>query len=210
MTPLETCDAIERFLREHLGGMRLPAPDGKESAINFFQMNLPQPAAQTMKPRQEDDEGNEISQCDAEDDAPLDEGGYTRKEARQILPAVVIRPVKFTGGGEGDLWGSLTVILTVGTFDESNECSEGPKWVINILERSRQLFEKNRVLEKRCKIDLPLTYELYDESVRPFWFGEMVTEWNIRSQYTEIALDDDYRGANYPTGNGPYPGQSKG
>jgi hypothetical protein len=191
MTPLDTCDAIERFLREHLGKMRLPSPEGGESAISFYQMNLPQPGVQTMKPRQEDDEGNEIAQNG--DDVPLEDGGYTRSEARQIFPAVVIRPVKFTGGSEGDMWGELTVIISVGTFDESDECAEGPKQIINILERSRQLFEKRRILDSRYKVNLPITYELYDESVRPFWFGEMITEWRMRLQTQEFDIDDDYR-----------------
>jgi hypothetical protein len=191
MTPLDTCDAIERFLHEHLNSMRLPTPDGKESAIRFYQMNLPQPGAQAMKPRQEDEEGNEIAQSD--DDVPLDDGGYTRSEASQVFPAVVIRPVKFTGGSEGDLWGELTVIISVGAFDESGVCAEGLKQVVNILERSRQLFEKYRVLDSRYKINLPVTYELYDESVRPFWFGEMVTEWRMRLQTQEFDIDNDYR-----------------
>jgi hypothetical protein len=92
MIPLDTCDAIERFLSEQLGKVRLPSPAGGETSINFYQMNLPQPGAQTMNPRQEDTDGNEIAQSD--DDIPLDDGGYTRNEARQVFPAVVIRPVK--------------------------------------------------------------------------------------------------------------------
>ena len=133
MTPLGTCDAIERFLRENFEKVRLPSPDGGESEIHFYQMNLPQPGAQAIRPRQEDEEGNEIPPCDAEDDIPLEEGGYTRSEARQVFPAAVIRPVKFMGGGEGEFWGTLTVAITAGAFDESGECSEGLKQVVNIL-----------------------------------------------------------------------------
>jgi hypothetical protein len=178
---------------DKLGKVRLPSPDGVESAINFYQMNLPQPQAPKIKPRAEDEDGNELAQCDPADDTPLEEGGYTRNEARQIFPSVVIRPVKFIGGSDGDLWGTLTVVITVGTFDESSDCSEGLKQVANILERSRQLFEKVRLLENRHKIILPVQYELYDESVRPFWFGEMITEWRIRLQSQEFDTDDDFR-----------------
>ncbi|MDR1578727.1 MAG: hypothetical protein LBS35_00085 [Synergistaceae bacterium] len=190
MTPLDTCDAIERFLREKFGGVRLPAPDGGESAINFFQMSLPQPGAQILKPRPEDEEGNEMELDEGQfgDDIPIEEGGYTRAEARAIFPAVVIKPVKMSGGSEGEFWDMLTVVLTVGAFDDSSECVEGIKQVVNILERCRQLFEKNRVLENRFKVDLPITYELYDESVRPFFFGEMVTEWHMRLQTRETDL----------------------
>ncbi|GHV50416.1 hypothetical protein FACS1894216_02570 [Synergistales bacterium] len=208
MTPLDTCDAIERFLRDNLGNVRLPAPDEGESGIHFFQMSLPQPGAQTVNPRPEDEDGNELDIPRNDDDVPLEMGGYTRREARGIFPAVVIRPVKFGGASEGDLWGTLTVIITAGTFDESNECAEGPKQLVNILERSRQLFEKARLLEKRYKIDLPLTWELYDESMRPFWFGEMTTEWRIPPQSEAIELLGDFRGANYPSGNNMYPKQT--
>jgi hypothetical protein len=193
MTPLDTCDAIERFLKEKLGTVRLPSPSGGESGIRFYQMSLPQPGAQTMNPRQEDGEGNEIARENPDDYIPLDEGGYTRNEARQIFPAVVIRPVKFMGGSEGDPWGTVTVVITAGAFDESKECAEGLKQIVNILERSRQLFEKARVLEKRHKIILPVQYELYDESVRPFWFGEMVTEWRVMLQTQELDIGNDYR-----------------
>jgi hypothetical protein len=151
-------------------------------------MSLPQPGAQTMKPRPEDEEGNEIESNAGEpyENVPIEEGGYTIAEARAIFPAVVIRPVKMSGGSEGEFWDMLTVVLTIGVFDDSNECAEGIKQVVNILERCRQLFEKNRILETRFKIDLPVTYELYDESVRPFFFGEMVTEWYMRKQTREI------------------------
>ncbi|MDR3353686.1 MAG: hypothetical protein LBO21_01455 [Synergistaceae bacterium] len=193
MTPLDTCDAIERFLREGFEKVRLPSPDGGETGIRFYQMSLPQPGAQSMRPRPEDADGNELTALDPEDDEPLEDGGYTRNEARMIFPAVVIRPVKFMGGNEGDLWGTLTVVISAGVFDESDECAEGPKQAINILERSRQLFEKARILEKRHKIMLPVQYELYDESVRPFWFGEMITEWAIRLQAQELEIDNDYR-----------------
>jgi hypothetical protein len=193
MTPLDTCDAIERFLRQKFGNVRLPAPDGGESAINFFQMSLPQPGAQILKPRPEDEEGNELEQdeSESEDNIPIEEGGYTVSEARAIFPAVVIRPVKMSGGSEGDFWDMLTVVLTVGAFDDSSECAEGLKQVVNILERCRQLFEKHRVLESRFKVALPVTYELYDESARPFFFGEMVTEWHMRIQTRETDLPEN-------------------
>jgi hypothetical protein len=194
MTPLDTCDAIERFLRENLGKVRLPSPAGGESEIHIFQMNLPQPGAQTLKPREEDGDGNETAPR-GDGDIPIDGDGYTRNEARAIFPAVVIRPVKFTGGSDGDFWGMLTVVLSVGAFDESDECAEGTKQLLNIMERCRQLFEKFRILESRHKISLPVTYELYDESVRPFWFGEIITEWHIRTQTQNIGEEQQiYRG----------------
>ncbi|MDR1471566.1 MAG: hypothetical protein LBS75_03500 [Synergistaceae bacterium] len=192
MIPLLTCDAIERLLRERFAGVELPSPDGTESSVNIFQMNLPQPRAQTMRPRRHDEDGNEIPPR-AEDDAPLEEGGYSRGEARAIFPAIVVRPVKFIGADEADFWGMLTVVLSVGAFDESPECSEGVKRVLNIMERCRQLFEKERILESRYKINLPVQYELYDESVRPFWFGEMITEWRVKALVQELDPRNDFR-----------------
>ncbi|MDR3280943.1 MAG: hypothetical protein LBT23_10555 [Synergistaceae bacterium] len=189
MIPLFTCDAIERFLREHLGKVEFLKPGGGEGNIKFFQMNLPQPGAQLLRPREEDEDGNETALRDTDDDMPLEDGGYTRNEARAIFPAVVIRPVKFTGGSETSFWGTLTVVLTFAAFDESDECAEGVKQILNIAERCRQFFERFRILESRYKLSLPLTYELYDESVRPFWFGEMVTEWNIPLQALEIGTE---------------------
>lgn len=203
MTPLETCNAIETFLRRHMGCTRLPSADGGESEIRFYQMALPQPASASMTPRPEDDEGNELD-VDPNDE-PLAGDGYSRNEARAIFPAVVICPNQLTGGGPSDLEDSLTVVITVGVYEESNECAEGLKWVITILERCRQLFRKYRILDGRYEIALPLTWETFDASTRPFWFGEMVTEWKLPIPYEEIELDDDYRGGNYPTGNDPYP-----
>lgn len=205
MTPLETCDAIEAFLRQHLGSMRLPTPEGGESELRFYQMALPQPGAAAMDPRPEDEEGNEIEREPDPDDEPLEEGGYTRNEARRIFPSITIRPSKLTGGDMAARDDDLTVLLTVGVFEESNDCAEGFKWVVTILERCRQLFRKYRILDSRYEVAVPLTWELYDEAIRPFWFGEMVTEWKLPIPCEEIELDDDYRGGNYPTGNGPYP-----
>jgi hypothetical protein len=195
MIPLLVCEAVEKFLREHLAGVRLPAPDGTESSVNIFQMSLPQPAAQTMRPRAHDDDGNEMPPYGAEDDEPMEEGGYSRSEARAIFPAIVIRPVKNAGGTETDFWEDLTVVISAGAFDESAECAEGLKQVWNIMERCRQLFEKHRILESRYKINLPITCEIYDESVRPFWFGEMVTEWRVKALVQEFEPAGDFRRA---------------
>lgn len=203
MTPLDTCAAIERFLSEYLGDMRLPTSDGGESAIRFFRMALPQPAMQEMQPREEDADGNEI-EPDIDDDVPINGDGYSRREAREIFPCVVVRPIKCTGG---DITDQLTVVITVGVFDESLRCMEGPEWLVNILERIRQLLAAQPVLEKRYEVEGPVTWEVFDESLRPFWFGEMVTEWNLYRPARNVPLDDDYRGGNYPTGKGPYPGQ---
>ena len=49
------------------------------------------------------------------------------------------------------------------------------------------------MLEKRHQIILPVQYELYDESVRPFWFGEMITEWRMRLQTQELDPGNDFR-----------------
>lgn len=206
MTPLDTCIAIERYLSDRLGDMRLPTPTGEESAIRFFRMALPQPEMQEMLPREEDADGNEIERGSDDDDVPINGEGYSRREAREIFPCVVIRPIKCSGG---DLTDQLTVVLTVGVFDESNRCMEGLEWLVNVLERIRQLLEAQPVLEKRYELEGPVTWEVFDESLRPFWFGEMVTEWNLYRPVCNVPLDDDYRGGNYPTGKGPYPGQPK-
>ena len=206
MTPLDTCIAIERYLSDRLGDMRLPTPTGEESAIRFFRMALPQPEMQEMLPREEDADGNEIERGSDDDDVPINGEGYSRREAREIFPCVVIRPIKCSCG---DLTDQLIVVLTVGVFDESNRCMEGLEWLVNVLERIRQLLEAQPVLEKRYELEGPVTWEVFDESLHPFWFGEMVTEWNLYRPVCNVPLDDDYRGGNYPTGKGPYPGQPK-
>jgi hypothetical protein len=194
--------------------MRPLSSGGEETEVKVFQMALPQPGFSLMTPRPEDEDGNEIAALpEEEEELP---GGYTVGEARRIFPAVVIKPVRFYGGSDDPMSvnkttkgmagrGLLTVSLTVGTFDDSPECVEGLKWVINILERVRQGFEKKVILEDRYKIILPLSYELFEEAIRPFWFGEMTTEWSIPLMFREQELLHDYRGANYPSGDGNYP-----
>ncbi len=190
MIPLHTVYAIRDFLREHLGDLKLPAPDEKMQAIHFYTMALPQPGAQTMMPRTEDKDGNELPHKIATDDDDYEladgESGYTRKEAREIFPAVIIRPLKCTGDTDSEsMLDELTVSITVGVYEDSNSCYEGLEWVVIILERMRQLFQKYRVLDERYEIQLPQTWELYDEVVRPFWFGEMVTVWSIPRLFNE-------------------------
>ena len=204
MTPLDTCDAIERFLRKRLGDMRLPVSGG-ESPIHFFQMALPQPMAQDIRPRATDEHGNEIEPEYDRDDEPID-GGYSRREARAIFPSIVIRPVKCTGGELADL---LTVVFTVGVFDESAQCSEGYKWLVNILERMRQSLEAQLLLEKKYELAGGISWDIYDESLRPFWFGEMFTEWNIYRPARQRDIDDDFTSGNYPLNKGEYPGQPR-
>lgn len=61
----------------------------------------------------------------------------------------------------------------------SENLSEGPLQVLNMLTRLRTALLTKRVVAKRYAMRLPLEYLVYPENPVPFFFGEMMTVWEL-------------------------------
>ncbi len=198
MTPLFILDALQRRLKDCLGSMKFLTPDGTEKEINCYQMALPAPTAAEIVPRDESDENYTAPTLD--DYIPLADGGYTRVEARRIFPCVIIRPLTYEVGDltKREEEDRMTVIITVGVFESSDDNAEGGKTVVAILERIRQSLESKPVLEQRYECGAPMYWELMDSETRPFWFGEMALTFTVFKAARLFDLGEDFRAGSYP------------
>ena len=68
----------------------------------------------------------------------------------------------------------------------SDNLGEGSMHVLNMLTRLRTELLRERVLGKRYLLKLPLEYLVYPDNPAPYFFGEMMTVWEIPTIRREI------------------------
>lgn len=61
----------------------------------------------------------------------------------------------------------------------SDDLGEGPMHVLNMLTRLRIALLEKRVIADRYAMRLPLEYLVYPDNPTPFFFGEMMTVWEV-------------------------------
>lgn len=61
----------------------------------------------------------------------------------------------------------------------SDDLGEGPMHVLNMLTRLRIALLEKRVIADRYAMRLPLEYLVYPDNPAPFFFGEMMTVWEV-------------------------------
>jgi hypothetical protein len=179
MTPMETLSALCRFLETTLRDFRFVDEMAQEREITVYPFHLPQPPATPMNPRAPD--GHTPVPSDQEPEA-----------WEPLMPAVVVRPLKYENKVFEDGSALMTVAITAGVFSRDPDNVKGSWGVVNILERIRQALETTRILDERCEIMEPLSWELYDEALRPLWFGEMIAQWRIITP--ERSYEEDWLG----------------
>lgn len=164
MTPMDTLSALCRFLESTLRDFRFEDENKRERSITVYAFHLPDPPPSQMSPRPDD----------SVTPPPDAQSGY-----ESMMPAVVVRPLKFEDKVLEDDFSIITLLITVGIFSRDPQNVAGPWGVVNILERIRQALAASPILENRCEILEPLSWELYDEALKPLWFGEMQTQWRL-------------------------------
>lgn len=181
MTPVQTIEAICRFLERELVNLRpeglLESDEGEEErgeerSIAIYPYGFPSPSPTQMTEHAEEDE------------VLLSLAG--------IMPAVAVVPVMYEDKVLEDNTSLLTVSLMAGVYSADQMNQYGPWAVMNILERIRRLLLTYRVLEDACEVQEPLTWQLYDETTKPLWYGEMITQWRI--MVPDRVDSDDWRG----------------
>ena len=195
MPPLFLLDALQRRLAEVFAHVSFPDDDGAKLGVHVYQMALPSPEGAQITPRDEAEEPPAL-----DDYIPLNDGGYTRSQAKRLFPCVVLKPLAFAAGDVAkDEEDTLTVILTVGAFEDGSDNAEGGRIVVTLLEKIRYSLETSPLLEKKYECGTPSAWELMDLDTRPFWFGEMSTTWTIRKARRLPELEEDFRVGFYPT-----------
>lgn len=181
MTPITTLFNIQSFLSEKLKEFRFDGDNGDERAVTVYAFHLPEPPQSAMRPRAEDGISPDMTEAQ-------------RNEYEGFMPAVIVRPLKYENKAFSDNSSLLAVGVSVGVFSRDPENKRGSWGVVNILERIRQEIEKQHIIDGTCEILEPLTWELYDEELRPLWFGEMILSCRIANPQREYGKDEDWLG----------------
>ena len=163
MTPLLCLEAVCTFLETLFREYRLPSSDG-DRAIAVYHHFLPEPPQGKMNSH-------------AEDGMPVPQEPGDEYEG--LMPAVIVRPLKWGEQALGDGVSELTLCITVGVHSRDPQNQEGAQAVMNVLEHIRQALLSRRLLDQRYEIQTPVSWEFFNEELRPLWFGEMTTTWNI-------------------------------
>ena len=166
MNPVIAVESIAQFLEAELVNIRPDGDRGTEREITVYRYNLPDPAPAQMAASQE----------------------ITADSYEGMMPAVVVSPIAYEDKSIEDGYSILTVVLQVGAFSRDEQNVQGPWAVMNILERIRRLLLTYRTVEGYEVIE-PLTWQLFDESTKPIWLGEMITTWRILTPFRIDAED---------------------
>lgn len=70
----------------------------------------------------------------------------------------------------------------------SDDLGEGPLHVLNMLTRLRIALLESRVIANRYSLRMPLEYLVYPDNPAPFFFGEMMTVWEMPTIKRRIIL----------------------
>lgn len=156
MHPANAIQEIARFLEGALADLRPDDGDDAPRRITIYKYCLPEPA--------------EAQMASAEEILPDSYEG--------MMPAVVVSPISWEDRAINDCEAVLTISILAGVFSRDAKNEDGPWSVLNILERTKDLLMRQRYLGCWALED-PTSWQLYDETTRPLWFGEMITHWRL-------------------------------
>lgn len=101
------------------------------------------------------------------------------------FPFVIVRPGSGRTGEDG--YTRLSVKFVIGCFSEDYD---GYEYALQVLARIRAGLMENRTLADRFRLELPFTWELYDDQPYPQWELQVMTEWTLPTPQ-EIANEGD-------------------
>ena len=74
--------------------------------------------------------------------------------------------------------------IIVATYSEDGGTGEYD--VLNVLLRIRSELEKAGMIAERYALRMPLEYTVYQDNTRPYYLGEMITNWSIPAIKREV------------------------
>lgn len=154
MHPANAIHLIAQFLEEGLEDLRPDDSEDMPRRISVYRYCLPEPAGAQM--------------AEAEEMLPDSYEG--------LMPAVVVSPLSWEDKAINDCEAVLTVSIFAGVFSRDAKNEDGPWAVVNILERTKELLMRQRIVGG-WQLEDPVSWQLFDESTRPLWFGELITHW---------------------------------
>jgi hypothetical protein len=107
----------------------------------------------------------------------------TKEDETEKVPYILLQ---FLTGKDGEVQEGSTcqIRIVVGTYAEND--SMGAYDVLNVILRIRSELEKAGVIGGYFALKKPLEYLVYPDNTRPYFFGEMITNWSIPEINREV------------------------
>lgn len=107
--------------------------------------------------------------------------------AKPDYPLIIIRPVSNSESDSDPPIANCQVDILV--FTTSRDVDERVEWCINLITRISQHLKAHRIVGERYRLDLPLEWELFDDSQKPNFAAALSTKWEYQAAGEEINYD---------------------
>lgn len=132
-----------------------------------------------------------------------------REDQNQDYPFIVLRPAT---GEDGDDGSEITIKIICGiqTKEDAAPIEAGVNDIQNMLDRCRRILLKNRILDKKYRLNLPLTWSNGDDTDKdhnqphPYYVGVITTRWQMPAVVELLTQEGELEiyGTGYPDSEG--------
>lgn len=116
--------------------------------------------------------------------------GHAMEPRKEEFPFILVRLLEATDEDIGDCseYSLAQVRIVVGVWNDGLE-AQGYHDLLNCLTRlANELFD-NPILEKKYEFTGKMTVATFEDNAQPFWFGDIVCQWQIRRKtYNPLKL----------------------
>ncbi len=121
--------------------------------------------------------------------------GLREEPRREDFPLLLLRLLDFgdsVGKGKSTETESSTATVRIlcGVWSE-DDGSGGYHDVLNALARMRLHFLAHPLLEKKWRLTGKLEGSVFEEQAFPYWFGDLVTRWELRKPVEEFDVEEE-------------------
>lgn len=95
------------------------------------------------------------------------------------VPYIILHPSQ----GKQDDEAQITVTMVFGVLDKSDE---GGLTVINLMERVRIALLRQRIVDRKYRIETPYEWEFFTDQPLPYWEGMAKTIWTVPAIQEEV------------------------
>lgn len=99
----------------------------------------------------------------------------TKEGETQQIPYIILKYL--TGKDEEEETSQVAVRIIIAVYEEDAEA--GAIGLLNVISNIRYNLMKDRQLAKRFNLILPMENIIYPDDTRPYYLGEIMTNWTI-------------------------------
>lgn len=175
ITPLSVQDALDRFLKEEVAHQIILSSYDIESKVT--KLKNPQIVSGWIIPQKSSNPSSNAYREDAE-------YPYIATRILSIRDVENARDNKFS---------EVTIKIIFGAYSKGTykddvliKDSNGYRDVLNMMEKTRQMLFKQRILENKYMISRPFEAFAPEEQAYPYWECHAITKWAVNLPYSEV------------------------